>query len=225
MTAFRDHKVKYLTREQVAATALAWWKLAERRGHTFNICKFVTDVLVKRLGGKGPLKIKFYEYNERHELPERACVTFNPTLTLHIWRSIWDGANTGVPHDRFIVAHEIGHIVLHDQYAAAFSNDDEAKLNFLQKEESAEEQANAFADLFLAPDHVALSFRDVDTIALLCVVSDEMATRRLRDALIERNPIIRIYDGEICCKCYNSTLISNGRQITCDTCGNVTTRI
>lgn len=214
MTAFRDHKVKYLTREKIAATALAWWKVAERRGHTFNICSFVLNVLAKKLRGKGSLEIRFYEDDD---LLEQACVTFSP-LVLHIRTSIWKDADKGHPYARHIVAHEVGHIVLHDQFAAGFSNDESAKLNFLQKEESAEDQANAFADLFLVPDHVALRFRDADTIAGLCVISDDMAKRRLRDALDEKHPITQVYECDMCESCSNFTLLRFGTETICDTC-------
>jgi hypothetical protein len=215
MTTFRDHKVKYLTRRQIATTALAWWKIAERHGHSFNICSFVLNVLAKKIRGKGALEIKLYEDND---LPEQACVTFSP-LVLHIRTSIWKDADKGHPYARHIIAHEVGHIVLHDQYAAAFSNDASAKLNFVQKEESAEEQANAFADLFLVPDHIALRFHDHDTIAGLCVISDDMAKRRLRDAQDEKHPITQIYECDVCEACSNFTLFRFGTETVCDTCG------
>lgn len=94
---FRDHKVRYLARESIASFALSWWRAADRRGKSFNICTFVVEVLAKRLREKGQLQIKFYS---SEELPERACVTFDP-LTLHIDRKIWHDANLGKPYARF----------------------------------------------------------------------------------------------------------------------------
>jgi hypothetical protein len=208
MTTFRDHKVKHLTREQIAATALAWWKIAERRGYAFNICSFVMNVLTNKLGRKGPLSVRLYE---DEELPERACVTFNP-LVLHIRKMIWQDADIGKSYARFIVAHEVGHIVLHDQHALAFSNDAEAKLNFVQEEESGELQANSFADLFLVPDHIALRLRNADTIAGLCVVTDSMAERRLRDAFTAKSPLICSYEGDMCAECSNFTCTATERS-------------
>lgn len=217
--ALRDHKVRILSREQIARMALNWWLIADRRGgNSFNICTFVVQVLAKRLRGKGKLHIEFYS---AEDLPEGACVTFNP-LTLHIVRRIWDDAGAGETYARFIVAHEIGHIVLHDGLAVAFSNDREAVLKFVEKEESAEEQANAFADLFLAPDHVALHLHDEDTIAGLCVVSDTVAKRRLKDALASKHPLFPQYTGDACGKCSNFTLLRIGVLLKCDTCDDIT---
>jgi len=90
--------------------------LADRRGNNFNICDFVVQVLAKSFRRKGKLQIEFYD---PEDLPEQACVTFD-SLTLHIVKRIWDDAAAGRPYARFIVAHEIGHIVLHDRTAAAF---------------------------------------------------------------------------------------------------------
>ena len=85
--------------------------------------------LTKRLSGKGKLHIEFHSPDE---LPEGACITFSP-LTLHIIKRIWDDAGAGQTYARFIVAHEIGHIVLHDELAVAFSNDKEAILRICRR--------------------------------------------------------------------------------------------
>ncbi|WP_298243871.1 ImmA/IrrE family metallo-endopeptidase [uncultured Bradyrhizobium sp.] len=217
--ALRDHKVRHQSREHIARVALFWWLIADRRGgNSFNICSFVLQVLAKRLRGKGKLQIEFYS---PEDLPEGACVTFNP-LTLHIVKRIWDDAGAGETYARFIVAHEIGHILLHDGLAVAFSNDNEAVLKFVEEEESAEAQANAFADLFLAPDHVVLRLREQDTIAGLCVVSDAVAKRRLKDALATKHPLFPQYTGDACDKCRSFTLLHIGVLLKCDECGDVT---
>jgi hypothetical protein len=214
----RDHKVRYLTREYIASVALSWWVIADRRGNSFNICKFVLEVLAKRLRSKGQLQIKFYN---SEELPERACVTFDP-LTLHIVKKIWEDADLGEPYARFILAHEIGHIVLHDRFAVAFSDDHEAVLNFVEKEESGESQANVFADYFLVPDHIAIKLKEPDLIAGLCLVADDVAVRRQREATSTRHVLMPQYEGETCGECGNFSLVRNGTCMKCDTCGSTT---
>ncbi|MGY4236361.1 hypothetical protein ACVIIW_005308 [Bradyrhizobium sp. USDA 4449] len=215
----RDHKVRHQSREDIARVALSWWLIADRHGvNSFNICTFVLQVLAKHLRGKGKLHVEFCS---PEDLPEGACVTFNPP-TLHIVQRIWDDAGAGEPYARFILAHEIGHIVLHDGRAVAFSNDKDAVLKFVEEEESAEAQANAFADLFLAPDHVALRLRDEDTIAGLCVVSDTVAKRRLKDALASKHPLFPRYTGDACDKCRSFTLLHIGVLLKCDECGEIT---
>jgi hypothetical protein len=157
----RDHKVRIKTREDIAKIVMAWWMVASKLGHSFNVCNFVVEVLANRLRNKGTLQIKLYS---PEELPEKACVSFNP-LTLHIVEQIWQDAGFGRTYARYIVAHEVGHIVLHDEFAAAFSEEKAAQLNFVQNEESGEWQANIFADYFLVPDHLAVRLGEPDLIA------------------------------------------------------------
>ena len=211
----RDHKVSIRDREGIAKIAMSWWLLANKLGHSFNICTFVTTVLAERLRGKGKLKIEFYSYDD---LPEKACVTFDP-LTLHIVEQIWVDAGLGKSYARRIVAHEIGHIVLHDNNAVAFSDEKAAQLNFVQDEESGEWQANVFADYFLVPDHVAVKLRVPDIIAGLCVVADDVADRRLREALSAKKILHPSYAGDACSNCSNFTLVRDGCITRCDTCG------
>jgi IrrE N-terminal-like domain len=211
----RDYQVRIIDREGIAKIAMSWWLLATKNGHGFNICKFVTDVLSKRLRGKGVLKLEFYSFED---LPERACVTFNP-LTLHIVKNIWRDADMGRPYARFIVAHEIGHIVLHDEFAVAFSDDKAAQLKYVQDEESGEWQANTFADHFLVPNHVARKLKESDLVAGLCVVDDSVAERRIRDLATVKTILAPSYEGEMCSECGNFTLLRNGCSMNCDTCG------
>src|SRR5665213_1993357 len=90
----RDYRVRIKDRDGIAKIAMSWWQVAARSGYSFNICKFVTDVLAKRLRAKGTLHIQFYSFED---LPEKACVSFNP-LTLHIVESIWRDADLGKPY-------------------------------------------------------------------------------------------------------------------------------
>jgi len=213
----RDYKVRIIDREGIAKIAMSWWLAAANKlGYNFNICDFVTDILAKRLAGKGKLQIEFYRFDD---LPEKACVTFNP-LTLHVVEQIWRDAGLGKPYARRIVAHEIGHIVLHDRFAVAFSDEKLAQLNFVQDEESGEWQANIFADYFLVPDHVAVKLGVPDVIAGLCVVTDDLAARRLREALSAKAILRPSYEGDACMKCTQFTLVREGCWTRCDTCGN-----
>jgi len=214
----RDYRVRILSREDIAKIAMAWWSLARSGRHSFNICRFVLDVLPNRIKAKGKLVIEFYDQSHGDS---PAYVTFGP-LTLHVDRGVWNAADRGEPYARYIIAHEIGHLVLHDRYAVAFSEEEAALLNYVQNEESAEWQAHVFAALFLVPDHVAIKFNDADLIAGLCVVTDSLAANCLNDARNAKSILTPSYEGEMCPGCGNFTLMRDGIYIKCDTCGSTT---
>ncbi|SRR6266581_2784095 len=211
----RDHRVRIKSREDIAKIAMSWWNAANKQGRSFNICEFVVETLTKRFTQKGRLQIECYD---RGRADEPAFVTFRP-LVLHIDRKIWEAAGLGDTYARFVVAHEIGHIVLHDEFAVAFSDDEAAQLAYLDNEESGEWQANVFAGYFLAPDHVVLKLGDADVIAGLCVISDELALKRYTEAKNTKEVLHQKYEGDMCNECSNFTLIRNGCTTTCDTCG------
>jgi len=214
----RDHRVRILSRENIAKIAMEWWSLARSSQHSFNICNFVLNVLPNRIKGKGRLTVEFYDQGPGDS---PAYVTFSP-LTLHVDRNVWDAANRGEPYARYIIAHEVGHLVLHDQHAVAFSEEEAALLIYVQNEESAEWQAHVFAALFLVPDHIALRLNDADLIAGLCVVTDRLAADCLSDAKNTKSVISPRYEGEMCSECGNFTLVRNGTCMKCDTCGSTT---
>jgi len=189
--------------------------LAERTGYFFNICDFVLGPLTQRYSSKGRLQIELYDAANGDDL---AYVTFKP-LTLHVDKRIWKSARDGGPIARYIIAHEIGHIVLHDEFAVAFSDEKSAQLKYLQDEESGEWQANIFASYFLVPDHIARKLSDADVIAGLCVVTDELAKKRLTDAKNAKTIVTPPYTGDMCTGCGSFTLLSIGMSTKCDTCG------
>src|ERR1700689_2784201 len=144
-----DHYVAFKSEESVAQVA---YNVRDARGLsgklTFNVAEFAQVHLPQILKRKS-LKIEFYDRAFPQDDP--AYVSFDP-LTLHVDREIWTAAKTDEPYARFVVAHEIGHIVLHDNSAKAFSNDKAAQISFADNGHSAEWQANVFAYHFLLPD-------------------------------------------------------------------------
>jgi hypothetical protein len=208
----RDHRVRIKSREYIAGIAMSWWSLANRQGQHFNICDFVLGPLTHRYSSKGRLVVEFYDACVGDD---PAYVTFKP-LTLHVDRHTWNLANNGVSYARYIIAHEVGHIVLHDEFAVAFSDEEAAQLKYLQDEESGEWQANTFAGFFLVPDYVALKLADADIIAGLCVVTNELAQKRLVDARNAKTVVVPSYEGAICSECGNFTLVRNGACMKCE---------
>ncbi|MGY0574199.1 ImmA/IrrE family metallo-endopeptidase [Bradyrhizobium sp. RDM12] len=93
--------------------------------------------------------------------------------------AIWEAAKLGKTFACFVLAHEVGHILLHDNTAKAFSSSKSEQLSFLGEGESAEEQANSFAGHLLVPTRTVHRFPDKDLLAAVCNVPDELAEDRL----------------------------------------------
>src|SRR5436305_189530 len=146
-----DYKVKFRTYDDVGQTAD---NVRERLGLTtiylFNIVDQMRMLNGKSFGKLGALSIHFY--NDR---PEFAFVTFDP-LIMHVDKDIWDEAEDGEPKARFVLAHELGHIVLHGHYRQEFSENEKSGLTFVPPEERSEPQAHWFAAHFLAPDRLVM---------------------------------------------------------------------
>lgn len=141
----------------------------------FNIVHFVENVIQKRYKAKGELQINFYDQVDG-EPP--AYVTYKP-LTLNVDRTVWDLALRNDPDARWIIAHETGHIILHDHTAKPFSrNPHLLKLKNYMKENSAEWQADTWAFHLLMPDFILNCVEDAENLAFGCNVTLEHATKR-----------------------------------------------
>jgi Zn-dependent peptidase ImmA (M78 family) len=150
-------------------------------------------------------------------------VTFNP-CTLHVDREIWELAELGEPEARFIIAHEVGHLVLHDHNAKAFSNDPNYQIKFAENEHSAEWQANIFAYYFLLPTHIVIAFGNIQELTASCGVNKRLAEERYEAVMWANLRHAKYvpatgYQGDACGNCGNFTLICNGTDLKCDTCG------
>jgi hypothetical protein len=107
----RDHYVNYRSEESIAKIA---GSLRNTHDSLKNLGFDVTDFIDKTLPyylNKAGLKIELFDKDFADDEP--AHVSFNP-LTLHVDRKVWTDAKIGEGYARFIVAHEIGHILLHD---------------------------------------------------------------------------------------------------------------
>lgn len=155
----------------------------------------------------GVLKLEFFNVRKGKPL---AYVTYKPT-TLHIDKEVWDDADLGEPYSNYILAHELGHVIMHDNSAQPFSGESSPAWS---EEESSEWQADTFADEFLLTDLQIRKYITLSAIALNCGVDREVVKRRVGKRLC--------YAGEACTKCGNFTLVRNGTRLKCDTCGERT---
>ena len=169
-----DYIVSFRREETLADAALSWRRDSSNEYDSyFNIIDFVLGVLSSKT--KRPFKIEFFDAREG-EKP--AFVSFEPRI-LHVDREIWDLAWKGEPDARFIIAHEVGHLLLHDHFAKAFSDDPDARIKSAEPEYSAEWQANVFALYFLLPDMIVAAYRQIDQLCSACGVTELIARQRL----------------------------------------------
>jgi hypothetical protein len=210
-----DHKVDFKTEETIAARAL------RRRSRTgrenvgyFNIAVFVEQDLSQD-PQLGPVEVVF---DIRPGQP-LAYVTHTPRKMLHIEREVWDLAGQGEPEARYILAHEIGHLDLHDNTAQAFSDNPDLRIKFAENEYSAEWQADRYADHFLLPTHIVLASCDEDDLVRLGVTRDLVRRRLLA---VRPKPKLKIMMSGDFCSCGGT--YRGAEKLVCDACGHTTKR-
>jgi Zn-dependent peptidase ImmA (M78 family) len=212
----RDYKVRYRSDEEIVAITR---KILREAGMwlnpNFSITKLVRFFENSQLGlKKENLTVDIVEKLPRGK--KYAYVSFNP-LTLHCERAIWLEAELGEPKAREILAHELGHIVLHDHYALPYSDADAARIRFARPQESAECQATLFADNLLLQDDYVKSFGNREHILENIQVPTDMVDRRIL-AFRQR----KSYTGEACPACQNISLVRVSLHQECDICGAIT---
>lgn len=179
-----DHKVDYKTEETIAGIA-AGWRSADGtpRDAFIDMRHFFEVTLLNRL--KEPYTV---EYDERLPPARPAYVTFAP-LVLHTRRDSFAKGCSNIPYERYVLAHEAGHMIMHSFYAQAFSNDPSLQINFAEYEYSAEWQANIFADHLLVPTIIVSNHLDAYSLAHACRVDFATAERRIAAARRQWWPI------------------------------------
>lgn len=175
------------------------------------------EVLVHKLEGG----LEVVRFDDRSPEDPPAFVTFLPSK-MHVHRPIWRLAELdGHDYSRFIIAHEIGHLVLHKDQAMAFSGQLAASPTYYPEHECSEWQANMFALHFLIPPEVTQQLNNIDAIVELCRVPELLACEavaKYRDQQ-RRAKYTAKHDGSICSECGNFTLVHNSTFLKCDTCG------
>jgi hypothetical protein len=165
---------------------------------------------------KGRLHIEIIEDIGR----DPASVEFSPKLTLYVKKGVWSRFQKGYSEDCVIIAHEIGHIMLHSNEAKQFSRDPSLQIQFADNEDSAEGQANAFADHLLIPTHVAQRIQDVSRLAFACNVPEALAFDRIL-ALGQAKKLLRVITNcEPCPVCGDFAVANNGGTRRCNSCGH-----
>ncbi|MCH5197351.1 MAG: ImmA/IrrE family metallo-endopeptidase [Oscillospiraceae bacterium] len=87
------------------------------------------------------------DFVEKHEMFGKYAETFPSQSLIRIRQDVYIRADEGSERDRFTIAHEIGHLLLHDDDAIALCRSDREVA--IPKYADPEWQANAFAGEFL----------------------------------------------------------------------------
>ena len=229
-----NYKVPFRSEQTIAAIAARCWAMSpQQRPLTFDVVAFIKKVLVAegidaivstRGRKKGKLAIKFFDRQFPQDDP--AYVEFAKDqrenyVTLNVDREISRLAELGDSDAIEILAHEIGHILLHDHYANAFSSDSNSQKLFegTSKEDFAEWQAITFAGHLLIPTRVAEKFRDSKILSAVTNTPERLAQERLNVVLNAKKILNPSYEGEMCGGCGGFTLVREGRYLRCDICG------
>jgi hypothetical protein len=206
--SFIDYKGPFRSEHFIAEAAMECWKVgALPASNLVNL-----DIILKELeahgvesifqtrgiGRKGRLKIEVTEDDPREF---QASVEFTPTLTMRVQEGVWSRFQEGHSEERVIIAHEIGHVMLHSDDPKQFSRDKSLQINFAENEHSVEWQANAFADHLLIPTHVAERVKDVERLAFLCNVPDRFAFDRLSSLWKSKKLLGAVPNGKPCPTC------------------------
>lgn len=129
----------------------------------FPVVKFM-EFLLEPLGYT-------YHFCSKEELPHDYAQTIPAEKLLQIREDVYERAVAGIPRDIFTIAHELGHVFLHDFDTVAFARSNEKVRTF----ENPEWQANTFAGELIAPADV-LDGMSIEEIAERFNCSFEVAT-------------------------------------------------
>lgn len=185
-------------------------------GEYFNIVDFVHEAFQRRRHRDQRLTIKFMD---RAAAGPPATVTFQP-LTLHIRVDVWEAARKDEPWARYIVAHECGHLILHDHSAKGFSSPDSKRLPTEDQVRSAEWQADKLADFLLAPTVISERQSDAHELGIRCGVPLDIAQRRIAKVRDLWSTTATLHDIEQCDQCFGFEGYRLESRIRC-ACGKI----
>ena len=127
----------------------------------FPIVHFIEQIMPQIFNG-------FYcEIVDILEMPGRYAEALPQLNLMRIREDVYHNALADIGRDRFTLAHEVGHFIMHGEGRVALARVDEQSIPAYRKPEW---QANAFAGELLIPAHL-VGDKSETTIAELCKVS------------------------------------------------------
>lgn len=176
---------------------------------------------------KGRYEIQFFCTDDLNNLASVNYVREDRSrpVILRVDRELWEEAKLGAPEARYILAHELGHMLIHEGQRLHYSDPTTGRKGPPPDERSAEWQANIFAHFFLVSEEAMADDRAPLHIAHSIGVERQVleAVRKydaLRDVFRFQQKVA--YTGDSCGECGNFTLVRDGTCLKCDTCGSTT---
>jgi IrrE N-terminal-like domain len=222
-----DYKVPFRSEAFIAELAMRCWRIGTVPGSKCVDLKVILTELeshgvesivqIRGMKRKGRLHIELID-DDAGKSP--AYVEFSPKLKMYVRKTVWARFQKGYSKERVIIAHEIGHILLHSDEAKQFSRDPALQIQFADDEDSAEGQANLFADHFLIPTPLGQQIRDGNRLAFVCNVPDGFAFDRLAAIAHNKKTLSVIEGGEACAICGNFGVTFEAGRPQCKSCGS-----
>ena len=192
----------------------------------FNITSFITGPLVGYFRGR--LKVLLCEDADLCGPAEVEISSDKLTIVLHARRNIWISASEGSSEERYILAHEIGHIWLHRNDTFGFSESLDSEHKFIPTESIVEDQAHRFAEIFLLPEKFVAGFGRLDDLIDYCDTFCEMP----HGAIVNRFEVVqdknryhfrpRYQPGLLCQRCGSERVFAILSYQKCDECNKIT---
>lgn len=166
-----SYEVPPRSRDNIIEAALALRKALRITNPKFPILQ-VVEVLMPQHDADFSFEVK-----EHAEMGDQHGLTRPELKEMWIREDVYDGARRGVGRDRFTIAHELGHYLLHSEPGLARTMKPKGALPAYR---CSEWQANSFAGALLIPTETAQQLRDAHAIAETCGVSFDAARVQLQ---------------------------------------------
>jgi Zn-dependent peptidase ImmA (M78 family) len=126
----------------------------------------IVELLEKEL----PKAIKDFRLEVLPRSQEQEIYSTTVPLRMFVTEHIYNLARQGDARSRFMVAHELGHLLLHHK---------SVQLRASGRSKTAESEASKFALAFLIPLSIARGFNDPNLLSLYCKVDRKVAEMRM----------------------------------------------
>lgn len=201
-----DYPVDFRTEESIKEVAERARKLLDSTGLSdFRVIEGIRRITTEPVLTCGVVQLRRFVAKPNEAL---AFVQFKPTVSLNVDQELWEEVEDNYPWARKVIAHELGHIALHEHYTPGFSGKKDKWIPI--NERSGEWQADRFSEHYLVRDCDVLNYATPNRIASYCAVEYDLALRRL-------GPKFK-FSGDMCPNCGQIRLIQHGISLVCDSC-------